>query len=106
MEARRLGRSNIKVSALGMGCWAIGGPYWDNGNPVGWGVVDDAESLRGLARALELGVTLFDTADVYGCGHSERLVGQALGGRRPQVVIATKFGITFDESTRQVTGRS
>jgi len=105
LQTRRLGRSGIEVSAQGLGCWAIGGPYWDKGNPVGWGVVDDAESLRGLGRALDLGITFFDTADVYGCGHSERLVGQALAGRRAQVVTATKFGIVFDEATRQVTGK-
>jgi aryl-alcohol dehydrogenase-like predicted oxidoreductase len=105
MLTRRMGRSGIEVSALGLGCWAIGGPYWANGNPSGWGHVDDAESLRGLARALELGITFFDTADVYGCGHSERLLGQALAGARDKVVIATKFGIAFDEATRQVTGR-
>jgi aryl-alcohol dehydrogenase-like predicted oxidoreductase len=100
-----MGHSGIEVSALGLGCWAIGGPYWENGQPRGWGSVDDQQSLRGLARALELGITLFDTADVYGCGHSERLVGQALAGKRDQVVIATKFGFTFDEATRQATGR-
>ena len=105
MFTRQLGRSQIEVSALGLGCWAIGGPYWENGRPSGWGVVDDQESLRGLARALDLGITFFDTADVYGCGHSERLLGQALAQRRDQAVIATKFGIHFDESTRQVTGR-
>jgi aryl-alcohol dehydrogenase-like predicted oxidoreductase len=105
MVNRRLGRSGIEVSSLGLGCWAIGGPYWDNGRPNGWGQVDDQESLRALARGLELGVTFFDTADIYGCGHSERLLGQALIGRRDQVVIATKFGITFDEATRQVSGR-
>lgn len=105
MFTRRLGRAKIEVSALGLGCWAIGGPYWENGQPRGWGAVDDRESLRGLARALELGITCFDTADVYGCGHSERLLGQALGRRRDQVVIATKFGFSFDEATRQVGGR-
>jgi len=105
MLTRQLGRSKIEVSALGLGCWAIGGPYWENGQPRGWGAVDDEESLRGLARALELGITFFDTADVYGCGHSERLLGQALAGVRDRVVIATKFGFVFDEATRQATGR-
>lgn len=99
-----LGRSEIEVSALGMGCWAIGGPFSWDGNPVGWGRIDDAESLRAVERALELGVTLFDTAAVYGCGHSERILGQALKGRREEVVIATKFGIDFDEAKREVIG--
>lgn len=104
MFTRRLGRSGLQVSAMGLGCWAIGGPFWKGDTPVGWGRVDDQQSIRAIHRALQLGVTLFDTADVYGCGHSERVLGQALAGRRNQVVIATKFGQTFDETTRQGTG--
>ncbi|MBM4461251.1 MAG: aldo/keto reductase [Chloroflexi bacterium] len=102
---RTLGRSGIAVSGLGMGCWAIGGPAWRDGRPIGWGDVDDAESVRAIHTALDLGVTLFDTADIYGAGHSERILGQALEGRRDQVVIATKFGQLFDEATRQAIGR-
>ena len=66
-----------------------------DGKPIGWGAVDDGESKRAIRRALDLGVTFFDTADVYGAGHSERLLGEALGGDRDRVVIATKFGNTF-----------
>ncbi|HEX5198468.1 MAG TPA: aldo/keto reductase [Actinoplanes sp.] len=99
---RRLGRSGIEVSALGMGCWAIGGQWTFNGGPGGWGQVDDAESLRALRRARELGVTFFDTAANYGAGHSERLVGEAFRGHRDEVVIATKFGYAVDENTKQV----
>jgi aryl-alcohol dehydrogenase-like predicted oxidoreductase len=88
------------VSALGLGCWAIGGPWTFNGQPAGWGEVDDDESIRAIRRALDLGVTLFDTADVYGCGHSERVLGKALAGRRDDVVIVTKVGNRFDEQTR------
>ena len=103
--ARRLGRSGIKVSAMGLGCWAIGGPFTNEfGKPVGWGQVNDAESIRAIHRALDLGIAFFDTADVYGCGHSERLLGQALGGVRDRVVIATKFGRVFDEQTRLIAG--
>lgn len=87
-----------------MGCWAIGGPFRWAGRPVGWGQVDDTESRRSVGRALELGVTLFDTAAVYGCGHSERVLGQALKGQRDRVVVATKFGIDFDEAKREVVG--
>ncbi|MGB7836801.1 MAG: aldo/keto reductase [Terrimicrobiaceae bacterium] len=103
---RELGRSGIQVSALGMGCWAIGGPSWAGETPVGWGKVDDEESIGAVHRALELGVNFFDTADVYGAGHSERVLARALVGRRQQVVIATKFSNQFDENSKQVTGIS
>jgi aryl-alcohol dehydrogenase-like predicted oxidoreductase len=101
---RTLGRSGIKVSALGMGCWAIGGPFWSGETPIGWGEVDDEESIRALRQALDLGVNLFDTANVYGAGHSERILARAFEGRRSEVVIATKFNAVFNEITRQVTG--
>jgi aryl-alcohol dehydrogenase-like predicted oxidoreductase len=101
---RKLGRSGIEVSAVGLGCWAIGGLFSWDGNPVGWGEVNDEESIRAIRRGLELGVNFLDTADVYGTGHSERVVARALEGRRQQVVIATKFGNLFDESTRQMGG--
>jgi aryl-alcohol dehydrogenase-like predicted oxidoreductase len=101
---RTLGRLGVDVSALGMGCWAIGGPFWRGETPHGWGEVDDRESTRAIHRALDLGITFFDTANVYGAGHSERVLGKALGKRRKDVVIATKFSNLFDEKTRQVTG--
>ncbi len=101
---RQLGRSGIEVSGLGMGCWAIGGPFWNGPTPQGWGEVDDAESIRAIQAALDHGINFFDTANVYGAGHSERVLGQALAGCRTQVVIATKFNAVFDEATRQVTG--
>jgi aryl-alcohol dehydrogenase-like predicted oxidoreductase len=87
-----------------LGCWAIGGPFLLDGKPDGWGAVDDAESIRAIQRAIDLGVTFFDTADVYGTGHSERLLGQAIKGRRDKVIIATKFGFTYDETRREITG--
>ncbi|HEY4460456.1 MAG TPA: aldo/keto reductase [Pseudonocardiaceae bacterium] len=102
---RVLGRSGIEVSPVGFGCWAIGGPFLGgDGKPAGWGEVDDTESLAAIDRALELGVTFFDTADVYGVGHSEEVLGRALKGRRDQAVIATKFGNVFDVSSRAITG--
>ena len=101
---RILGRSGIEVSALGMGCWAIGGPFWEGETPNGWGEVDDEESVRAIHAALDHGITFFDTANVYGAGHSERVLGRALAGRRSKVVIATKFNAVFDEETCQVTG--
>jgi aryl-alcohol dehydrogenase-like predicted oxidoreductase len=101
---RQLGQLG-PVSAMGMGCWAIGGPFWTpDGKPLGWGEVDDDASVRAVHRALDAGVTFFDTADVYGTGHSERILGRALGDRRDDVVIATKFGNVFDEQQRVKTG--
>ena len=107
MLTRRLGKSGIEVSALGMGCWAIGGPWsWHNpgedARPAGWGQIDDDESIRAIHAALDLGVTLFDTAANYGAGHSEMIVGRALSGRRDQVVIATKFGRIVNEEEKIV----
>ncbi|MEU5531953.1 aldo/keto reductase [Streptomyces sp. NPDC020362] len=95
----------VEVSALGFGCWAIGGEWQSaDGQPLGWGKVDDEESVRAVRRALDLGITFFDTADTYGAGHSERVLGRALGKRRGDVVVATKWGNVFDEPTRTLTG--
>ena len=84
MQTRELGRSGLKVGALGLGCMGMSQSY---------GPPDDAESVRTIHRALDLGVTLIDTADAYGKGGNERLVGRAFDGRRPHVVLATKFGL-------------
>ncbi len=89
---------------MGLGCWAIGGPFWRGETPLGWGEVDDEESIRAIHAALDKGVTFFDTADVYGAGRSERVLARALEGKREDVVIASKFGHAFEEETRQVTG--
>ena len=104
ITSRKLGRSGIEVSPMGLGCWAIGGPFWAGETPQGWGEVDDEESIRAIHAALDLGITLFDTANVYGAGHSERVLARAFAGIRSRVVIATKFNFVFDETTRQVTG--
>jgi aryl-alcohol dehydrogenase-like predicted oxidoreductase len=82
MEQRRLGSSPVQVSQIGLGTWGMSGAFW--------GAADDAESVRVIHRALELGVTLIDTAEAYGKGHAEEVVGKALAGRRNQAVIATK----------------
>jgi aryl-alcohol dehydrogenase-like predicted oxidoreductase len=99
---RVLGKSGIETSALGMGCWAIGGPWTLSGNTAGWGKVDDAESERAIKAALDCGANFFDTAANYGCGHSERILGRALKGKRDKVVIATKFGYDVDEDAKEV----
>ena len=85
MEYRTFGRTGITVSEIGFGAWAIGGDAW--------GEVDDRASVDAIRRALECGVTLIDTADVYGGGRSERLVAAAVRGRRQDVVISTKGGL-------------
>ncbi|MCB2410919.1 aldo/keto reductase [Hymenobacter lucidus] len=99
METRILGRNGLRVSALGLGCMGMSDFY---------GQRDDAESTRTLHRAQELGITFFDTADMYGPYLNEELVGRAFQGRRQQVVIATKFGIQRDPNDpakRGVNGR-
>jgi aryl-alcohol dehydrogenase-like predicted oxidoreductase len=102
---RPLGRSGIRVSAVGLGCWAIGGQFYnEQGQPLGWGEVDDGESIRAIHCALDWGVNFFDTADAYGIGHSEEILGTALKGRRDQVVIATKFGNILDTARHALVG--
>jgi aryl-alcohol dehydrogenase-like predicted oxidoreductase len=88
MEYARLGLTDLKISRIGFGCWAIGGH--------GYGRVNDDESIEAVRKALDLGINFFDTADVYGFGHSEEILGKALGAKRNEVVIATKFGINWD----------
>ena len=90
MEVITLGNSGMVVSRLGMGCWAIGGH--------GWGRVDDTESIQAVRLAVERGITMFDTADVYGLGHSEEILSRALRDHMRDVVIASKFGIRWDHS--------
>lgn len=103
VPTRRLGRSDLQVSALGLGCWAIGGAMAAGTQQLGYAGTDDAASAAAIHRAIELGVTLVDTADAYGAGHSEALLGAVLA-EHPQVMVATKFGNTIDETARQLTG--
>ena len=87
MKTRKLGRQGLEVSELGLGCMGMSQSY---------GTADEAESLATIDRAIELGVTLLDTAEVYGPFHNEELLGRALRGRRERVVLATKFGFRIE----------
>lgn len=87
MKYASLGRSALKASAIGFGAWAIGGRQW--------GKVDDVESVAAIERAVELGINFFDTADIYGFGHSEELLGGAIGNRS-DIIIATKVGLGWN----------
>jgi aryl-alcohol dehydrogenase-like predicted oxidoreductase len=88
MEMRPFGRTGLQVSAIGFGCWEIGG---------GYGRIEEAEFARAVGRALDLGINCFDTAEGYGLGASERALGKALGARRKDAIIVTKFGIGYRE---------
>lgn len=91
MRYRRLGRTELQVSEIGFGAWAIGG----NKHGHSYGPTDHVESLQAIVQALDMGCTFFDTADIYGHGLSEKLLGQALQKRRADCVIATKVGNDF-----------
>jgi len=100
MRVRTLGKTGIKVSEVGFGAWAIGGPAELGGLAVGWGEADDWDSIRALEAAFDEGINFYDTADVYGIGHSEELLARVFGKRRAQVVIASKGGNLNDEAGR------
>ena len=93
---RTLGRDGLVVSAIGLGCMGMSQAY---------GEADREESIATVHRALDLGVTFLDTSDVYGSGHNEELVGQAIAGRRDEAQLATKFSITHDENGQHIDGR-
>ena len=91
MRTRQLGNTDLHLTTVGFGAWAIGGGDW----AYGWGPQDDAESVRAIHRALDLGVNWIDTAAVYGLGHSEEVVARALADRRGKVIVATKCGLRW-----------
>ena len=88
MEHRPFGRTGLDVSAIGFGCWEIGGGYGD---------IEEQEFVRAIGRSLDLGVNCFDTAEGYGLGASERALGEALGKRRDEAIIVSKFGVNYKD---------
>jgi aryl-alcohol dehydrogenase-like predicted oxidoreductase len=91
------------IPALGLGTWAIGGPFFAGEDAVGWGETDDAVSLAAIAEGIAAGVRFFDTAQAYGTGHAETLLGRALASH-PEVRVATKIGVAIDPAARQLRG--
>lgn len=90
MEQRRLGSSDLTVQPVILGAWAIGGWYW--------GGTDDAAAVDAIRASIDAGITAIDTAPMYGCGHSERVVGRAVRGRRDEVVLMSKVGLRWDDA--------
>lgn len=91
MNYRKFGNTDLMVSEIGFGTWAIGGGSMVGDTPIGWGNADDQQSKEALLRALDAGINFFDTADIYGLGHSEELIGSVINNRK-DVVIASKVG--------------
>ena len=89
MEYRDFGQTSIKISAVGIGCWEIGG---------GYGSIEETEFIKAVGRALDQGINSFDTAEAYGFGASEKSLAKALGSRRKEAVITTKFGIGYPDA--------
>jgi len=88
MEYRQFGKTGLTISAIGFGCWEIGGTY---------GRIDEDEFRRAVPQAIESGINIFDTAEAYGMGVSEEALARALGSRRSDVCLVTKFGVGYDE---------
>lgn len=92
MKYRKLGKSDIRVSEISLGCWTMGGLNWVNGVPNGWANVDENEIAEAINYAIDNGVNHFDNADVYGNGRAERMLARILGKRTNNFIIATKIG--------------
>src|SRR6202521_3401846 len=89
MEYRKFGQTGIQISAMGFGCWEIGG---------GYGSIEEAEFIKAINRALDVGINSFDTAEAYGLGASKKSLAKALGSRRKEAVITTKFGVGYPDA--------
>lgn len=98
VRTRTLGHSGLALTTIGLGTWAMGGGGWK----FGWGDQDDTESVRAIRAGLDAGINWIDTAAVYGHGRAERVVGQAIAGRRDEVIVATKCGRVWEGDSREI----
>lgn len=98
MNYRKFGKTDLTISEIGFGAWGIGGPAMVGKTAIGWGYVDDSISVKALNKAHEQGINFFDTADFYGFGHSEELIGNTFGNR-DDIIIATKVGHRVKDET-------
>lgn len=110
MKYRRFGNTDLQVSEIGFGAWAIGGGSMIGNTAIGWGDADDHVSTKAIRSALDAGINFFDTADIYGLGHSEELLGKTIGDKK-EIIIATKVGnisraeqFTVDYSRKYILG--
>lgn len=97
MRKRRLGKTELELTTVGLGTWAIGGPW-----QFGWGPQDDQSSISAIQQSIEEGVNWIDTAPIYGCGHSEEIVGKALKQVRSKPIIATKCGLLWNKDRQKI----
>src|SRR5258706_3378440 len=94
MTLRTLGQSDLRITPIGIGAWAIGGGKWE----FAWGAQDDSESIAAIHAGLDCGMNWIDTAAVYGLGHSETVVGNAIQGLRTRPYLFTKCSLVWDDS--------
>ncbi len=92
MDYRKVGKTDVKVSEISLGCWTMGGPNWNRGNSIGWAEPNEKEVIEAVHYAVEQGVNHFDNADVYGDGRAERMLQRALEGVGRDIIISTKVG--------------
>jgi aryl-alcohol dehydrogenase-like predicted oxidoreductase len=97
MQRRQLGYTDLKLTTVGLGTWAMGGPW-----QFGWGPQDDGQAIAAILKAIDLGINWIDTAPIYGCGHSEELVGKALRQTKIRPIIATKCGLLWNDKREKV----
>jgi aryl-alcohol dehydrogenase-like predicted oxidoreductase len=97
MRTRKLGNTKLELTTIGLGTWAIGGPW-----QYGWGPQDDDDSIRTIIAAIEGGINWIDTAPIYGCGHSEEVVGRALRELKQKPLVATKCGLLWNEKREKL----